>query len=278
MDALRKIQKDLDEQKTAIAKSAENITEQVTENVNKIVDEKFRTWDQNQEKLKERIENQEQRLNILEKQARRRNVVFFGIEENEGSYFDLEINVITFINKYFSQKLNCSDIQEAKRIGRKSDRPRPIVVTLNTLGKKIKIMMEKAALKETPYYIKEDYPQHVLETRKMLQEQIKIERERGNNAVIKYDKIIILKNKTKPESTDNRKRNLSTSPQQYDNSENNTKPRITQAAKKNKIFQSRTTPQRSSSFSEGINKPGILNYLVNKNGKSQEEENSTNII
>lgn len=129
------------------------------------------------ESLKEKLENQEQRLNMLEKHARQRNIVFFGIEESEKSYFDLETNIITFINKYFSLNLNCSDIQEARRIGRKSEKPRPITITLTTLGNKIKIMNQKRVLNNTNYYIKEDYPQHVLEKRKMLQEQIKTERE-----------------------------------------------------------------------------------------------------
>lgn len=276
MIALRKIQQDLDEQKKYIKNNAEIVTKKVTENVNKILDEKLKKWEKNQEELKERIENQEKRLYVLEKHARQRNVVFFGIEESEKSYSDLESNIIYFINKYFLLNLNCNDIQEARRIGRKSEKPRPITVTLSTLGNKIKIMKQRAALKDTSYYIKEDYPQHILEKRKLLQEQLKIEREKGNNAIIKYDKLIILNNKTKPESIDNRKRNLSISPQHNRNSENSI-PSATQTAKKNKTFFTRTKPQRSSSFSEGIVKPGILNYLVNKNGKSEEDNNISNI-
>lgn len=272
MAALWKIQKDIDEQKKSIRNSAELVTEKVTENVNKILDEKFKTWEKDQENLKEKIEDQEQRLNNLEKHARQRNIVFFGIEENEKSYLDLETNVINFINKYFSFNLNCNDVQEVRRIGRKSRKPRPITVTFTTLGKKIKIMKEKATLKDTIYYIKEDYPPHVLEKRRMLQEQIKIEKEKGNTAFLKYDKLIILNNKGKPEPTDNRKRNVSISPQQKANSENII-PHKTQVAKKNKTFSARNT-QRSTSFSEGTVKPGILNYLVNKNGKNQEETNN----
>ena len=95
MAALRKIQSDLDEQKTTIAKSAYEITEKVTKNINTILDTKIKIWEENQEKLKEKIENQEERLYILEKQARQRNVVFFGIEENERSYAQLGKNYAT---------------------------------------------------------------------------------------------------------------------------------------------------------------------------------------
>lgn len=41
MSMLRKIQMELDEQKIMIQKSAENVTERTTENINKILDEKF---------------------------------------------------------------------------------------------------------------------------------------------------------------------------------------------------------------------------------------------
>ena len=41
--------------------------------------------------------------------------------------------------------------------------------------------------------MKEDYPHYVLEKRKELQEQVKLEAKKGNRAIIKCDKLIILK-------------------------------------------------------------------------------------
>lgn len=264
MSALRKIQKDLDEQKSTITKSAEEVTEKVTENINKILDQKLKSLEENQEKLEEKINNQEKRLNQLEKHARQRNVVFFGIEENERSYSHLENNLIDFVNKYFSLSINCNDIEAARRIGRKTKKPRPITVTFATLGCKIKVMQQKKVLNDTGYYLKEDYPYHVLEKRKMLQEQVKVEQEKGNKAIIKYDKLVVLKNnQTDADFTENRKRYLSTSPQHQKDAEKNASSSSTQAAKKNKTIQTRTS-QQSSSTSEGMIKPGLLNFLINK--------------
>ncbi|GBP17409.1 hypothetical protein EVAR_8769_1 [Eumeta japonica] len=245
MAALRKIQNDLDEQKTTITKNADEITEKVTRNINKILDQKLKTLEKNQEKLDKKIENQEQRLNQLERQARQRNVVFFGIEENERSYSHLENNLIDFLEKYFSLNINCHDLEAARRIGKKTDKPRPIAVTFATLEK-----------------------------RKMLQEQVKIEQEKGNKAIIKYDKLVVLKhNKTDADHTDNRKRYLSISPQHEKIAKKNTSSTSTQAAKKkNKTVQSHTTLQRSSSISEGVIKPGMLNFLVNKKDLQSDEE------
>lgn len=128
----------------------------------------------------------------------------------------------------------------------KTYKPRPIAVTFATLGYKIKVMQQKRALNDTGHYLKDDYPNHILEKRKMLQEQIKIEQEKINKASIKYDKLVLKPNKTDADHTHNKKRYLSISPQQEKNAEKNTPSTSTQAAKKNKIVQSRTTPQQFS--------------------------------
>ncbi|XP_022814553.1 uncharacterized protein LOC111348241 [Spodoptera litura] len=256
---LRKIRKDLDEQRNTIEKSVDKITEQVTINVNNILEEKFKLLNENYENLKEKNENQEKRLYFLEKQARETNIVFFGIKETETSYAHLESNIINFIKEHFSQELDRRDIQAVKRIGKKGEKPRPIIVTFSTLGTKIILFKQRNTLKDTGFYIKEDFPQDILKKRKILQEQAKIEKEKGNLVQIKYDKLIIQENNRKHTSN---KRVLSTSPPNYDTytTESNK-----QASKKNKT---RTPIQRTSSLSEGISKPGMLNYLINVDPKN----------
>lgn len=254
LNAPKQIQKELDEQKIMIQECGKNVTDQVTQNVNKLLEEKFYMWEESHEKLKQIVENQEKRIYYLEKQARQRNIVFFGIEEKESSYSALENNFIKWIEEYFSIKLTYTDIQEMKRIGKRGERPRPIIVTFLTLGTKIKIIKQKEALKGTLYYMNEDYPQYVLEKRKELQENLKMERERGNLATIRYDKLIIT-------SKTNNKRTLPISPENNQLSQAN---HTTRTNKKNKTQQSHSSVQMSSSISEGVVKPGILNYLVNK--------------
>lgn len=61
------------------------------------------------------------------------------------------------------------------------------------------------------YCLQEDYPPNILEKRKELQEQVRIEKQRGNLAIIKYDKLVVLEKKEEPMS--NNKRMLSTSPE-----------------------------------------------------------------
>lgn len=229
LNELRKIRKDLDKQRNTIEKSSEKITAQVTQNLNNILEEKFKLLDENYKNLKEEFVNQEKRLYFLEKEARKNNIIFFGIKETETSYSHLENNMINFIEEHFSQEIDRRDLQEMKRIGKKGEKPRPITVTFTTLGTKINIIKKKKLLQNTDYYINEDFPQHILEKRKELQKQIKIERENGNYATIRYDKLIIRPNNA--HAVGNKKRILPTSPN--DNDPTGTKQEI-QVNKKNK--------------------------------------------
>lgn len=216
------------------------------------------------------IENQENQLYFLEKEAKIRNIVFFGIEENENSYAELEKMIIIFVENYFSIKLDIRDIQVAKRLGKKTEKPRPICVTFLTLGIKIDILRGKKTLNETPYYVTEDYPKNILERRRELQKQINIERENGNTAFIKYDKLIVIPNK--PETSNHKKRKtLPASPENlaYSQTEHRNN-----APKKSKALPNLTKTQKTASTSERILKPGILNYLVSKNSAYTQENNN----
>ncbi|GBP62736.1 hypothetical protein EVAR_56254_1 [Eumeta japonica] len=93
---------ELDDQKKAIQDSGKNVTEQVTQNINKILEEKFFALEEKHEKLKETVDNQDKRIYFLEKQARQKNIVFFGIEELESSYETLEKNMLEWIEQHFS--------------------------------------------------------------------------------------------------------------------------------------------------------------------------------
>lgn len=264
MNELRKIKNEITEQKTTIMHSGEKVTEKVTQNINDMLEEKFKALEVNYESLKERVENQERRLYYLEKHARHINVVFFGIEETESSYSDLVRNLIEFIKTYFSIELERRDIQEIMRLGRKGERPRPTIVTFSTLGIKIDIYKQKKALNDTTYYMKEDYPHYVLEKRKELQEQVKMERERGNLAILKYDKIIILDKNTN--TTNNNKRTLSTSP------ENNRPAQTGKEVQVNKKNKTETIQKRRPSWSEGASKPGMLNFLTSNYSNSASKQ------
>ncbi|CAH2088200.1 unnamed protein product [Euphydryas editha] len=59
LSALVAIKKELDEQRLEIRDTGKNVTEQVTNNINTLLEEKFKTWEHKHEKLKEIVEDQE---------------------------------------------------------------------------------------------------------------------------------------------------------------------------------------------------------------------------
>ncbi|CAG9136828.1 unnamed protein product [Plutella xylostella] len=176
--------------------------------VNANTDEKFLNIQQEVENLKRTNEEHEERLRTLERQIRQRNLVLFGVSDEKNSYEELETLIKGVIEGSLEVTLNASEIEFARRMGKKSgeNRPRPIVFAVTTLGKKIKILQNKNKLENTGSYIKEDFPPKVLEKRKVLQKQLQEEISKGNTAKIVYDRLIVI-NKSN-------KRSLSISPPQ----------------------------------------------------------------
>ncbi|XP_045776998.1 uncharacterized protein LOC123875292 [Maniola jurtina] len=202
---LKKIQEDIKETKDSVKNSEINL-------LNKI-NEKFDDIQSKLQNLEVTVRSQEQRLDLLEKQARERNIVIFGVEEKEQNYEDLQNNFL----KIFSDimKIDCTsfEIQGIKRIGKKCDKPRPVIVTFSTFRRKFEILRNKKSLEQLNYYIKEDYPPKILQKRKELQEIAKEEREKGKKVIIKYDKLIVIPQKETSENTKRgSKRNLSETP------------------------------------------------------------------
>lgn len=180
------------------------------------MNERFFKIESKYHELTQKIEKQEIKIHNFEKEARKRNIIFFGIEETEKSYNNLESIILDIINN--KMKINCEnrDIEYCRRLGRKGTKIRPVAVTLSTMGKKIELLKNKKLLSNSKFYIKEDYPPEVLIKRKELQEQLQEEISKGNKAFIKYDKIIILSENNKENRKShipNRKRSLSKSPQ-----------------------------------------------------------------
>lgn len=156
--------------------------------------------------LRNQNEEQEKRLDFIEKEIRIRNLILFGIAEEEKTYPELETLIIGVIKGSLDVDLEKSEIEFVKRIGKKSNKIRPIVFAVTTLGKKIEILQNKKKLDGTNCYIKQDYPKKIQEIRKTLQPLLEQETEKGNKAVIQYDKIVLI-------GKNNQKRQLSQSPQ-----------------------------------------------------------------
>ncbi|KOB74990.1 putative endonuclease-reverse transcriptase [Operophtera brumata] len=139
-------------------------------------------------------------------------------------------------------------------MGKKTENKiRPIVTTFTTYGKKIAILKNKHHLKEKTIYVKEDFPQEILETRKKLQVQLQKERNEGKVAFLRYDKLIVKepsnqenieKDQGKHIYKNSKKRELETTPPNQIGSQYTSKdlpsPKYQAAAKKTKIRKNHT--------------------------------------
>ncbi|CAH2108216.1 unnamed protein product [Euphydryas editha] len=128
---LKSIQLELAEQK----KDMKEIEIHITNNINKNINEHFKIIEHKYDQLNEQIQNQEKILDSMERHNRKKNLVFFGIEEGEKSYQELENKIFKFLNEV---NIPCerNEIEAVKRLGRNKEKPRPITVTFTTIGKK----------------------------------------------------------------------------------------------------------------------------------------------
>ncbi|KAJ2945264.1 hypothetical protein O0L34_g9341 [Tuta absoluta] len=209
---LRSMQDEMKQQKIDIRTMKEDIKTAINENIN----EKFKNFEIKNQQIEEKLESQQNKIDSFERYMRRKNLLIFGVEEKERNYYQLEERVLDIINNKINIKCDRYAIESVRRLGKKSEKIRPVVLTLLTMGIKIQILKNKNNLESSPYYIKEDYPMDILNKRRALQIEVQKAREQGKNAIIKYDRLVILGNNIQHEKTQkkhNNKRNLSSSPE-----------------------------------------------------------------
>ncbi|KAI8425562.1 hypothetical protein MSG28_011387 [Choristoneura fumiferana] len=217
------------------------------------------------ELLEQKLEIQAIKISNLENTLRRKNLLIFGVAENERNYWDLMTKVLDIINNTLHIKCDSNNIECVRRLGKQGEKVRPIVMSLTTIGLKIKIQQNKKKLQPTPYYIQEDFPSEILNKRKELQVEVNKLREQGKLAILKYDKIVILKNRNQqPEtqSLDNKKRPLSESPEAPRSDHENQKEK--QPTKINKT-------NRMDSY---LLRKQTLHYASEKASRSQDSHTS----
>lgn len=210
---LIKMQEDMREQKAEML----NMKEDIKNNINNNINEKFKSLEVKYSVLEQIQEIHKKAIDNFEREKRKKNLIFFGVEETENNYLELEEKMLNIINNKLNIRCDITGIEYVRRLGKKGEKVRPIVVTLLTMGIKINILKNKKRLEKYPYYIKEDFPLEILKKRKELQKELQKAREEGKQGFIKYDKLIILENRADQQQRTNKKRNLSESPQTSSN-------------------------------------------------------------
>lgn len=181
----------------------------ITANTEKImlsIDEKLIPLLEENKNLKKEIEVLNQKINTLEDMNKKNNIIIHGLKETDTNYSQLYNNIKQLLQK-IDVNIENFDINRMYRIGKKAtEKVRPVLISFTTYNKKIEVLRNKKKTTENTY-ITEDYSKETLQKRKELLPQLKEEREKGNEAYIRNNKLIV-----KPKGNEKRKRGNSTSP------------------------------------------------------------------
>ncbi|KOB65890.1 Endonuclease-reverse transcriptase [Operophtera brumata] len=74
--------------------------------------------------IEEKVEQQKKSVDQFEKHIRRKNLLFFGIEEHERRYEDLEQKIKETIRNNMQIKCDLIDIESVRRLGRRNEKPK----------------------------------------------------------------------------------------------------------------------------------------------------------
>ncbi|CAG9787041.1 unnamed protein product [Diatraea saccharalis] len=203
---LKKIQEEMDKQTITI-------TEAVTRSISQQMGEKFKMLQEQNQHLQDEISELKDKIRGLETQKKKNNLLFFGIKEDR----EKESNIIKFmkdfINNHLSLGIQEYEIDKAHRIGhRKSNGLRPILISFTSTWRRNIILKNKNKFPQG-VYIKEDFTKETLDIRKSLQPKLEEERNKGNIAYLRGDKLIV-KKPTDIQKSEKRKRESSFSPNQ----------------------------------------------------------------
>lgn len=191
-----------------LEKHTTTITKNISDTLLRTIDERLQPLIEENKQLKFEVEILNKKIKYLEDGNRKNNIILHGVEEKENSHEGL-FNIIKDILQITNVNLEKYEINKYHRLGKKQDmnRNRPILISFTSYQKKAEVMKNKTNMPPKTY-LTEDYSKETLEIRKSLQQQLKQEREKGNEAFIKNNKLIV---RGKSES-EKRKRVMTTSP------------------------------------------------------------------
>lgn len=201
---LEKIQEQMDRQTISITKA-------VTQNISQQLDERFKMLEEQNQNLQAEVSELKGKIKRLEIQSKKNNLLFFGIKEGS----EEEKTIVKFmkekINTHLSLDIQEYEIDKAHRIGQKTNNGlRPILISFTSNWRRNLILKNKKKLPEG-IYIKEDFTKETLETRKSLQPKLEEERNKGNIAYLRGEKLIV-KKPSDMQKSEKRKREPSYSP------------------------------------------------------------------
>lgn len=151
------------------------------------------TTKQENVQLKKQIAEQNKKIGEMEREIRRKNIIIKGVEDQENEKIEETNDKVKAIFETMEVNINTNmDIDEIRRIGRyKTGATRPILVKFISGKKKTEILKGAKMLKGTNIWIDEDYARDIQAERRQLLPQLKEARQKGYNAKLRYNKLIV---------------------------------------------------------------------------------------
>lgn len=186
--------------------------EKQTDTIMERIDNKLRPIIEENKQLKVKVESLEKKVEFLERDKRNNNIIIHGLREEEKFTWQLLKSTKETLEREYGIMLEDYEVNKIHRIGKATngERPRPIILGLVSGIKKGEILRNKK--KSDFVRFTEDYSKETMERRRELQPKLIEERNKGNIAYLKYDKLIIRENTNAEDKSDKRKREPSTSP------------------------------------------------------------------
>lgn len=148
--------------------------------------EKLQSIETNNEALKGRTDKLETKVKLLDKDNRKRNIVIYGVEEKEGeSIQDLQLILSSILNVKLECDLQKGEIDDFFRLGKKSDRSRPILIKLVSYWRKRELMSKSSKLKGSKISLANDLSPEDATKMKTLRQEMKDLRTKGHDVRIR---------------------------------------------------------------------------------------------
>lgn len=142
-------------------------------------------------KLKEKDEEIGSLRRDLEFTKRKNNLILFGVKENEMPEA-LETVVLNLVRTVTDIKLSSDDIDDAFRLGKKTNgKCRPVLLSLVSNKKTRLILSMKHLFKQAKIVVTQDLPKEVLEEKKRLQPMITALNREGTKASFRMGLVIL---------------------------------------------------------------------------------------
>lgn len=205
-----------EEIKDEFTKQTHALTESFTKNMGTTLDEKLNPFMEENNKLKQEVSLLKEKIHNLEKTAKKNNIILHGVEEREENHPNLMEVVLKTLNDMSKaakiEEFDKWEISETFRLGRKDNKKkRPILIKLTLTWRRLAILQNNKHFPDN-VYATEDFPKDILQVRKELKVAQQEEIKKGNLAIIRYDKLIVKKNK-QGKSHDKRKRSPTKTPE-----------------------------------------------------------------